>query len=329
MKKIILLTFLLFITFCLSYLYKKSLNNDLKKVYISKIVDHPALNETLRGIVDELEKSGFTKDKNIDLKVESAQGKASLAAQIASKFMSKKPDVVVGIGTVSAQSLAKYAKEEKVKLIFSSITDPVSAGLSFTKAENYKNITGVSNFIDLDPQIEMFKQIKPSIKRLGFLYNPGEMNSVLLLQLLQKKAHEFDVTIVPQSASNSAEVYQASVKLALNSDAIFVSNDNTALSSLPSVAKACNEAKIPLFVSDTDIVEQGALAALGPSQYEVGLQTGKMIADILNGKDINTIPVEYPLKTEIYLNLDAANLLQIEFPAQLMQKAFKLIKLSK
>ncbi len=316
---VLLLSALLF------YKINKQDNNNLKKVFVSKIVDHEALNETFRGLVDSLAEQGFIQGQNLDLRMESAQGNATLATQIAAKFINQSPAVVVGIGTVSAQSLAKDALANKTKLVFSSITDPLAANL--TDEDNLKpNITGVSNFVELAPQIQLFKQIKPSIKRLGIIYNPGESNSVSLVNKLSNICLESDIFLVKQSVANSSQLYQAAVKLSLDVDAIFISNDNTALSGLQSIIKAANLQKIPVFVSDTDAVKLGALAALGPNQYEIGVQTGSIIANILNGKDMRKMPIEYPKNTELFINLDTAKILGIEILPELITKAKKIIK---
>jgi putative ABC transport system substrate-binding protein len=91
---------------------------------------------------------------------------------------------------------------------------------------------------------------------------------------------------IPDYNLQTSEVYQSAVKLSLLVDAIFISNDNMALSALKTIIKAANAQQIPVFVSDTDIVKDGALAALGPNQYEIGKQTARLIAKILEGEDI-------------------------------------------
>lgn len=80
-----------------------------------------------------------------------------------------------------------------------------------------------------------------------------------------------------------------------------------------------------MFVSDTDIVRDGALAALGPNQYEIGKQTAHLIARILNGEDINKMNVEFPKGTELFLNQGTATKLGIVFSRELLAKADKII----
>lgn len=294
-----------------------------KKICISKIVEHPALDATTKGIIDALQKKGYEAGKNLEVRVESAQANPALAQQIASKYVNQSPDVVVGVGTVTAQSFARHAATGKAKLVFSSVTDPLKAGLVQSLDQPGNNTTGVSNFVDLEPQLNLFKKLQPGLKSLGFLYNPGEANSVILKERLEALCPKFGLALVCQAVNKTADVAQNATKLAQNAEAIFISNDNTALSSFQSVVKAAQNAKIPVYVSDTDAVAMGAVAALGPNQYEVGLQTGNIIVRLLDGGDIASEKVEFPAKTDLYLNIEAARRIGIEIPADLLESTTK------
>ena len=283
------------------------------KVLISQVVRHPALDRTTQGIIDTLREA--IKAQELTVRVESAQGNPALAAQIASKFIDQSPDVVVGVGTLSAQSFERYARQGKVKLVFSSVTDPQSAGLLEPAMRPY--VTGVSNFVELKPQLELFQKLQPRLRRLGVLYNPGELNSVSIVHKLEKLVPTLGMTLVKQTATQTADVAQAAAKLANGADAIFISNDNTALTALGSIIKAARHTKIPVYVSDTDDVALGALAALGPNQYELGRQTGRLIVQILKGKQIADMPVEFPRKSDFYFNTPVAHFLGLPLPTNM------------
>lgn len=298
----------------------------LKKVYISKVIEHPALDETERGMVDYLLENDYTKVAKLDLRVSSAQGSSLLAAQIASKFMGNDPDVVVGIGTISAQSLAKYAVQGQTKLVFSSVTDPLGAKLIVSGEKLQRNITGVSNFVDLEPQIALFKEVLPNLKLLGVIYNPSEINSYAINAKLNEICPKYGITVIKVGATRTGEVPQATLSIIEKVDAFFISNDNTALSALPTIINIANKSKKPVFVSDVDAVSQGALLALGPNQYDLGRQTGKMIVELLKGVELIKLPVQYPLKTDLVVNLKAADTIGITLPKSVLKKADKAIR---
>lgn len=314
MKIILLITNILFIT----NIYAAE---GTKRVFISQLVEHPALDTTVKGIVDGLEHSGYIRGVNLDLRIESAQASTALASQIAAKFVSKNPDVVVGVATIAAQSFAKYARDQKIKLVFSSVTDPLKAELVRSISSPGNNTTGVSNFIGLEQQIELFLSIQPKLKSLGFIYNAMEVNSLTLIEKLKEICSKYKIVLVLQTANKTSEVAQAATKLAAHVDAIFISNDSTALSALRTIITAATRVKIPVYVSDTDAVKLGALAALGPNQYDIGLQTASIIVRALKGENLGTIPVEFPNNIELYLNESAAQELGIQFTSKLKATA--------
>ncbi|GHS91720.1 hypothetical protein AGMMS49949_02570 [Alphaproteobacteria bacterium] len=291
------------------------------KVCINKIVDHEALNETARGIQETLQAEFQKLNIPLDVKIESAQGNAATAQQITDKFVSQKADFIVGIGTLAAQSFLRCAQNGKTRFVFSSVTDPKAAGL----LSNTTSIIGVSNFIALEPQIDLFVEIQPGLKRLGFLYNPSEANSITLLRRLEPILAKRGIQLVPQVAAKMLDVPAAVSNLAKKVDVLFISNDNTALSALPSIISMANKSKTPVYVSDTDIVPKGAVAALGPNQYQIGVQTAKLILkQRLSATNLAT-RVEYPQETLLVLNQKAAKTCALTFPDALLKRAQKVL----
>ena len=144
----------------------------------------------------------------------------------------------------------------------------------------------------LEPQLALFKKLQPQLKRLGILYNAGEANSISIVKKLKALCLQYDLTLVEQTISKTADVSQSVVQLAGQCDAIFISNDNMALSAMKTITKL---SKVPVYVSDVDALKLGAVAALGPDQYEVGRQTGEMVLRVLNGATPTT---EFPTQTK-------------------------------
>jgi putative ABC transport system substrate-binding protein len=231
--------------------------------------------------------------------------------QIAQKFMGQEVNLLVAIGTTVAQASLSATRDTKVPVVYASVTDPKGAKL-------VGNITGVSNFVPTKDQFDIIMKIIPSKKKLGVIYNPGEANSASLLTQMQDAAKENGLELIVGTASKTSEVSIAAQSLIGKVDAIFINNDNTALAAINSVGQICRENKIPLFASDGDLKESGALALLGADQYEIGRQTGRMVAKILRGEALAPdIKVEYPARVNVDLNDQAAQALGITFPESL------------
>jgi putative ABC transport system substrate-binding protein len=287
------------------------------KISVCKVIEHEALNSVIEGMSDYLNRQG----KNYKISVETSQGNMALASQIIAKFASSNADVVVTVGTTPSQCAFKLAKERKIKLVFSSVTNPGDISENLGNS----NTTGVSNFVDLEPQIELFKKIQPSLASIGVIYNTGESNSVSILKKLRKACEKYEIKLVEQGISRISDVYQAAGRLSKIVDAIFISNDNLTLSGIHGIVSICNKNKIPVYVSDTDQVKNGCLAALGPNQYDIGVQTGEVVGRVVDGEDINGIKVSYPKANELHINLKAAKLLGITIQDSLIAQAKKVI----
>lgn len=296
-----------------------------KSVCISQIIEHPALNATRRGIIDELAASGYNVPQTLTLRTESAQGIPSLALQIAQNFVGEHPDAIVALGTSAAQPFIKFNRTsiKPTPVIFSSVTDPVGAGILPSLQSGNLNMNGVSNFIALQPQFRFFKHIlnkQATVLKLGVIYNPGEANSVKMLESMQRMEAECGVQIIPQAATNAIEVSAATAQLISLVDAFFITNDNTALAAFSSITKLALKFRVPVFTSDVDLVEQDALAAMGPDQYELGRQTGRLLVQVLNKTvNLDQLPVAFPLKDSIRINPKIVKALNIQLDPELLE----------
>src|SRR3990167_10566919 len=172
-----------FATFALFVSYS-SAHSAPTKISIIQIIEHPALNATREGLIDELHKLGYQEGDNLVLEYQSAQGNPSLAAQISQKFVSNQANVIVAIGTKAAQAAMNATKEAKIPVVFSSVTDPLGAKLVSNLKAPDGHVTGVSNFIPIEPQFKLFKKLVPNLRTIGVIYNPGEANSVALNKVI-------------------------------------------------------------------------------------------------------------------------------------------------
>ena len=135
----------------------------MKNVAITAIVEHPALDDVRKGVIDELAEQGFKEGESLTVNFQSAQGNTATAGQIAKQFVADNADVIVAIGTPSAQSVA--AATSTIPLVFSAVTDPVEAKLVSKLDGSGTNVTGGSDALPYEPQIELMRQLN---------YNPKE-----------------------------------------------------------------------------------------------------------------------------------------------------------
>jgi len=319
-----LLSFLIFCSPVFASL--KAIDSPTFTIGLLQIVAHPALDKTQKGIVDGLQETYPT----ARIIVKTAQGNILNATMIAQKFVGEKVDVIAVLGTSAAQAAAKAAAKAahatKTPVVFASITNPLGAKLVQSLDQPDGHVTGVSNYTAQTPQLLYFKELIPNLEKIGFIYNPGEGNSVTLLEKTADAAKDLNISIVPVAVTKTTEVSMATQRLISQKvGAIFINNDNTALAAFDVIAQLCQSAQIPLFVSDTDMVEQGALGALGPDQYTLGLQCASIILEILAGKNPRDIPVQFPERTERYLNKRVAEEISLNLLKEQLETIDKII----
>lgn len=290
-----------------------------KKVAISQAADHAALDATRKGILDQLEESGFRAGESVDVIYENAQGSMATAVQISQRLASFNPNVVVAIATLSAQTAVASVKT--VPIVFATVTDPLGAKLVKSLEQPDGAVTGVSNAVSFEPQLQLMLEILPSLKKIGVVYNPGEANSVVLLARMKEVSARHGIEIIESAASKTSEVAGATQAIANKVDAIFINNDNTALAAFESVVNAATRTKKPVFASDTECVDRGAIAVLGPNQYQVGRQAGRMVVQVLNGIPTRLIPVGFPEDMELHVNKQMADRLGIVIQPEVLHRA--------
>jgi putative ABC transport system substrate-binding protein len=288
------------------------------RIGIAKIVQHEALDACEKGVIDALRARGV--DAVFDQ--QTANGDMNTAAQIANKFKADKVNVAVGIATPIAVALANTIKDTPV--VFSAVTDPVGANLVITLAHGEGNVTGLSDAIPTGDHIALFKEIA-GIRTLGYIYTSSEANSISALALVEEACKVQGLQLVTQAISTSAELRQAAEAIVNRVDGIYLTTDNTVYSALPALIQVFSSAKKPIFSGDvTSALSGGCLIASGFNYYKAGLATGNIVADILEGKKPQDIPVKFltdPSESDLLFDLDQAKNCGIPIPEKYLSLA--------
>jgi putative ABC transport system substrate-binding protein len=293
-------------------------------VAVTAIVEHPALDAARDGIKEALAAEGFVDGEQIDFVYESAQGKPEIAAQIARQFVGDGATVIVPISTPSAQGAVAATKD--IPIVFTAVTDPVAAQLVTSLQKPGGNVTGISDMSPLPEHIALMQEITPNAKRIGVVYNPGETNSMVLVERLKELAGPAGLEIVESAATKSGDVQQATLALVGKVDAIYIPTDNTVVSALEAAVSVAEENQIPLYAGDTDSVPRGAIATVGFNYKNVGLETGRIVARVLKGEKPGDIDVAFATGTDLVVNPAAAAKYGVTIPEAVIARATQVIE---
>lgn len=298
------------------------------KIAITQIVTHPALDANKQGFKDRMAELGFVEGENVTYIDKNPEGDMTLANTIAQQFVDEDVDLILAIATPTAQACVAATQGTNIPVVFGSVTDPVAAELIDSWDHPGGNVTGMSDWLEIPSQIQMVLDIMPGLETIGTVYNPGETNAVVQVDALKAAAPGLGIgKVVEATAAGTADVQTAAESLVGSADAIWVGTDNTVVAAFEALVKVCEDNEIPLFASDVDSVERGAIAALGMDYYQVGVLCGDMGARILNGENPGNIPAEKIdlADLKLYVNPAAAERMGIAIPQDVIDSADQVV----
>lgn len=282
-----------------------------KTVGILQLVEHGSLDAAYEGFKEGLAEGGYKEDENLTLEYQNAQNSQDNLKSMSEKLVKNSPDLLLGIATPAAVSLANETTD--IPIVVTAVTDLVEAKLAESNEAPGRNITGTSDMVPIDKQIQLLLSIVPDAKTIGIMYNAGEANSKIQADLAEKALKDAGVDVKVLTANTTNDVQQVTTSLAKDVDGIYVPTDNTFASAAAVVGEVAKETKTPIVAGSVEQVEDGALATFGIDYKSLGKQTGELAAKILDGDEKPaTTPVETANKLELVVNQEMATALGID-----------------
>lgn len=292
-------------------------NNEKPVIGILQYVSHPSLDEIEKGIEEGLKKEGYTA-KNSEILLLNAQAEQSKIQTMGQQLIAKSA-VMIGIATPAAQGLANQSK--KIPILMGAISYPEQAGLIKDEKHPDGNITGVSDRSPVKAQLKLIQTLLPKAKNIAILYSSNEDNAKVQAKEAHEKANDLGLITKNYVVNNTNDIKNIAQKALSENDALYLPTDNTIASGFDTVVQAAKNLKKPIFPSVSDQVKQGGLATIGINQRELGIQTGKMAAEILKGKSVANLPVYVFEEGEKILNETVAKELGLTFSEELKKDA--------
>jgi len=298
---------------------KTETKTDIMTIGLVQYGEHASLDNCRLGFLQGLADAGMVEDTDFSVDYQNAGFDDNINTQIAASFSANNVDLMCAIATPSAVACFTAAEDKDIPVIFTAISDPVQAGL------NEGNITGTSDALPVDAQLELIRALQPDAKTIGIIYTTSEANSVSTIASYQEKAGDYGFTIEALGVTAQSEVTQAvDTLISKGVDCFSNLTDNNVVGVLSSILEKTNEAGIPVYGSEVEQVKLGCVASAGIDYYQLGIQTGKMAAKVLKGE---TTCAELPYETieeyGIYVNSEALAEMGIELPSDIAARAIE------
>lgn len=281
------------------------------RVGILQYIDHESLDAARVGFIEELEASGYEEGKDLVVDYQNAQGDQANLKSMSERLVKEKNDLILTIATPATLSVASQTQD--IPILFTAVTDAQSAGIINDNEKPGGNITGTSDLMPVDKQIDLLTSIVPDAKTIGIIYNSSEDNSVLQANLAKKELENKGITVKEATVTSTNDVQQALTSLAKHIDGLYVPTDNTLANTMETVGEVAKQYQIPVVAGAKKQVEVGGLATYGIDYNQLGHQTGKLAVKILNGEaKPGDLAVETSNDLSLIVNEDMANALGID-----------------
>lgn len=268
-----------------------------KTIGIVQLVEHDALDAANRGITDALKERGVT----MEIDRQNAQADQSNLRNIAQRFVSHNYPLIFAIATPAAQTVANATSTTPI--VATAVTDFAVAKLVKDNAKPGTNVTGSSDMNPIAAQTELLLKLVPNAKTVGTIYNSSEINSQLQIDILRKELEKHGVALAEATISSVNDIQQAAQSLVGKVDVMYVPTDNVVASSMPTLYRVTQAAKLAVVAGEAGMVRSGATATVAVDYYNLGKIAGNMGADILEGKaKPQDMPIRYQTEFNVVLN---------------------------
>ncbi|MDR1607547.1 MAG: ABC transporter substrate-binding protein [Deltaproteobacteria bacterium] len=264
------------------------------KISINQFADVPALNDAVQGFKERLAELGM----EVTYVERNAKGSLEDLDRIVDQITEENPDLILAVGTASAQRSVNLIKH--IPIVFTCVTDPVSAKLVASMDSPGGNATGTTDMSPVASQLALIKEIQPGAKNIGVIYNPGEPNSVFQVELAKGEALKLGFKILEAMATKASEVAVAVQSLVDRVDAIYLPTDNVVNSNIDPIIALALEHHIPFYPAEDSAIRKGGVATLSINYYQLGRLTGQQAVKILKEK---LSPAEIPVESLKNLSL--------------------------
>ena len=292
-------------------------SGEVPVIGICQYGQHGSLDNCREGFLQGLQEAGLVEGTDYTIDYQNASFDDNMAIQIAQAFSAEDAALMVGIATPSATACYAAAEDKDIPVVFTAITDPVGAKL------DSGNITGTSDVLPVQGQLELIRAIQPEADTIGIVYTTSEPNSVYSIGIYEDLAADYGFTIEAIGVTAQSEVTQAvDTLISQGVDCLSNLTDNNVVGVLGSILEKTNEAGIPVYGSEIEQMELGCVAGAGLDYVQLGIQTGKMAAQILTGEaTCEDLPYETIENYGLYVNSSALTEMGLTLPDDVAQTA--------
>ncbi len=290
------------------------------KIGLAAFVESAPIEEAIAGFRQGLKEAGLVDGRDFTISTRNAQGDIGTLNAILDHLNGDDIDLIATFSTPAFQCALR--KVERKPVVCAVVSDPITMGAAKSDVDHRPNVTGAYLYYPVIPMTEQVLAVFPKAHRVGTLFSPGEINSVVGQRQFAAALKEAGLELVSVPVNGPSDVGEAALALCQSKvDVVCQIADNVTTSSFPAVARACEITRTPLFTFSPSLVKSGAMVGLGSDYAENGRDAGVIAAQVIRGEHPSRIPFHPSDKLGLAVNLDNARRLKVVIPAEIVNKA--------
>lgn len=258
--------------------------DDIKtyKIGLCNYVDDASLNQIVDNIRTRLDEIGEDKGVSFEILYDNCNADANVLSQIVANFQADSVDLMIGVATPVAIAMQTATEGTETPVVFSAVSDPLSAGLVESLEAPGANITGTSDYLDTASIMNLIFAQDPDADMIGLLYNVGQDSSTTPIAAAKAYLDDKGVAYKEYTGTTVDEIILAAQAAAADGvDAVFTPTDNTVMTAELSIYELLAEAGVPHYTGADSFALNGAFLGYGVDYANLGVETADMVAEIL------------------------------------------------
>lgn len=263
------------------------------KIGICNFVKDASLDQIVENIKAQFDLIAQEKGVTFQILEDNCMADAAVMEQIIADFLAEEVDLMIGVATPVAMRMQTMTEGNGVPVIFSAVSDPVSAGLVETLEAPGANITGTSDFLNTNALLDLVFAANPDTDKIGLLYDLGQDASTTPIADAKAYLDDRGIAYVDATGTTTAEIQMAVESLiAAGVDAVFTPTDNTIMTAELAIYETLADAGIPHYCGADSFALNGAFVGYGVDYANLGKETANMAAQVLlDGADPASLAV--------------------------------------
>jgi putative ABC transport system substrate-binding protein len=277
------------------------------------------------AFVEGLRRLGYAPGHNLD--IDHRYGDVEQLKPLAQELIALKPDILVADSPSPAIALKSVAPT--LPIVCLTLTDAGIPDLFASYARPGGNVTGMAQSVEgvTGKLVELVLEILPGARRIGFLSNPRGASMRLFAQSIDVASRARGVAMVTEQAAAGGELASAFAQFGKQQvQAIIVPVNGLFFAQGMQIAQLALAARLPTVGAERRYIEAGLLASYGIDQRESYRRGASYVDRILRGAKPGDLPIEFPTRIELTINLKTAKALGLDLPPSLVTRADEVIE---